>query len=67
MFALVLPTPQLKQEFLEMVADFEAAGELRFDNAVRLIHSDFDAYLHRLRQHENGIGLQPGFVPQTTY
>jgi predicted acetyltransferase len=67
MYALILPTPNLKPEFLELVADFEAAGETHFEDAVELIHSDFDGYLHRLRQHENGIGLQPGYVPQTTY
>jgi predicted acetyltransferase len=67
MFALILPTPQLKQEFLEMVADFEAAGETRFADSASLIHSDFDAYLHGLRQNEAGLALQPGLVPQTTY
>jgi predicted acetyltransferase len=67
MFALILPTPQLKQEFFEMVADFESAGETRFADSVSLIHSDFDAYLHGLRQNEAGLGLQPGLVPQTTY
>jgi predicted acetyltransferase len=67
MYALILPTPALKNEFLEMVADFEAANEDCFADTARAISSDFDAYLHKLRQHENGLGLKPGYVPQTTY
>jgi predicted acetyltransferase len=67
MYALILPTPALKNEFLELVAEFEVAGEVRFVENTEIIRSDFDAYLQELRQYENGIGLLPGAVPQTTY
>jgi predicted acetyltransferase len=67
MYALILPSPQLKDEFLELVADFEEAGEPRFAETADKIRSDFTGYLEELRQQEIGIGLQPGYVPSTTY
>ena len=67
MYALILPTPLLKNEVLDLVAEYEAAGESRIAEKSEMIHADFDGYIEELRQIELGLGLQPGHVPSTTY
>jgi predicted acetyltransferase len=53
--------------YLDMVDEFIAAGEGYPYNNIPLAREDFAAYMHELDEEEQGIGLPPGIVPQTTY
>ncbi len=65
---LVVPSPDLKDAFLAMVADFQAAGELdRLGRAAALAPEDFDAFLRLLADRARGVNLPIGFVPEDTY
>ncbi len=65
---LIAPTLALKDAFLEMVADFEAAGERqRLGRAIALATQDFAAYLQLLDDWQRGVNLPLGFVPQDLY
>ncbi len=59
--------PAHRDAYLAMVDEFEAAGEGYPYNNIPLARSDFDAYVRELDDEEQGIGLPPGIVPQTTY
>jgi len=65
--ALVKITPDLAAAYLEMVAEFEAAGEGYPFNDAELARRDFAAFADDLRNESLGVGLPPGVVPQTTY
>ena len=43
------------------------AGEKRFQNDRDLIENNFPAYIRRLDEAARDIGLQPGYVPCTTF
>lgn len=60
-------TERLGKPYVEMVDEFEAAGEGYPYNNVPLARSDFAAFLRELEEEKEGIGLPPGIVPQTTY
>jgi predicted acetyltransferase len=60
-------TPELAAAYLDMVDEFEAAGEGYGWNDVELAHRDFAAFVDDLRNESLGIGLPPDIVPQTTY
>jgi predicted acetyltransferase len=65
--ALVEVTLALAGAYLDMVDEFEAAGEGYPFNDVGLARRDFAAFVDDLRNEALGIGLPPGIVPQTTY
>jgi len=60
-------TPELAAAYLDMVDEFEAAGEGYGWNDVELARRDFAAFVDDLRNESLGIGLPPDIVPQTTY
>ena len=60
-------TPELAAAYLNMVDEFEAAGEGYGWNDVELARRDFAAFVDDLRNESLGIGLPPDIVPQTTY
>ncbi|HEY1388470.1 MAG TPA: GNAT family N-acetyltransferase [Ktedonobacterales bacterium] len=60
-------TPELAAAYLDMVDEFEAAGEGYGWNDVGLARRDFAAFVNDLRNESLGIGLPPDIVPQTTY
>lgn len=69
---LVQPSIAFEAEYLSMAAEFWAkeswvAGEKRFQNDRDLIENNFPAYIRRLDEAARDIGLQPGFVPCTTF
>jgi predicted acetyltransferase len=65
---LVVPSPDLKDAFLAMVADFEAASEVdRLSRATARALEDFDAFLHLLADRARGVNLPVGFVPEGVY
>lgn len=65
--ALVEVTPDLVAAYLEMVEEFEAAGEGYPFNDAELARRDFAAFADDLRNESLGVGLPPGVIPQTTY
>jgi predicted acetyltransferase len=65
---LVTPSLALRDAYIEMVADFEAAGELhRLGRATPLALQDFAAFLCRLEDFSRGANLPTNLVPQDTY
>ncbi|HEY7339530.1 MAG TPA: GNAT family N-acetyltransferase [Ktedonobacterales bacterium] len=60
-------TPELAAAYLDMVNEFEAAGEGYGWNDIELARRDFAAFVNDLRNEALGIGLPPDIVPQTTY
>lgn len=65
--ALVEVTPDLEAAYLDMMGEFEAAGEGYPFNDAELAHRDFAAFASDLRDESLGVGLPPGVVAQTTY
>jgi len=65
-FALVEPEPRHRRAFLAMLDDYRRAGEERYGNLRNLTPLRFRAYIQKLRDASQGIGLQPGWVPYTT-
>lgn len=59
--------PAHRDAYLAMVDEFLTAGESYPFNNIDLARTDFDAYVRELDDEEQGIGLPPGIVPQTTY
>jgi predicted acetyltransferase len=62
---LLEPDGSWKEAFLAQVADFERAGEQYAH--FRRAKQDFEAFVDRLRQDAQGIGLPEGIVPMTSY
>ncbi|QLE57922.1 GNAT family N-acetyltransferase [Nostoc sp. TCL26-01] len=69
MLELITPTYNLHLEFLDLVAEYQQAGEFRmFDqNNLTLIQEDFSTYIQYLENNSQGINLKPGFVPATNF
>jgi predicted acetyltransferase len=66
---LTLVTPNVAhwEAFLAMAEDYCQAGEDRYLHQRDLSESGFAAYVRRLKNAAKGIGLRPGWVPQTTF
>ncbi len=69
---LVQPSIAFEAEYLSLAAEFWAkeswiAGEKRFQNDRDLIENNFPAYIRRLDEAARDIGLQPSYVPCTTF
>jgi predicted acetyltransferase len=62
-YRLVTPDVRYRETFLTMVEDYHRAGEERFYD----VGDDFAAYVQRLQKAACGVGLQPGWVPFTTF
>lgn len=60
---LVELSAKLKPQFLEMAADYQSAGENRYDADVE----DFDASLERLEMYASGVNLPAGHVPSSEF
>ncbi|MBN1247935.1 MAG: GNAT family N-acetyltransferase [Anaerolineae bacterium] len=67
LLALVKPAPAYQSAFWAMVADYRAAGEMRYQALVDFFRRDFEGYLRHLRNMSRGVGLKPGMVPYTVY
>ncbi|HEX8248159.1 MAG TPA: GNAT family N-acetyltransferase [Pyrinomonadaceae bacterium] len=60
---LVELSAKLKPQFLEMAADYQSAGENRYDAGVK----DFDAYLERSAMFASGVDLPADRVPSREF
>ena len=60
---LIVPTEELRSEFLAMAEEYLAAGEDRYKSALE----DFPAYLRSLSDGLRGIGLPLGRVSYSTF
>ena len=64
---LVTPDVKYRAAFLAMAEDFCRAGENRYLHLRNASEAEFAAYVRRLKNAAKGIGLRPGWVPQTTF
>lgn len=64
---LVKPVVTFRAAMLSMIDEYKAAGEDLYQGVVDLAWRDFSAYVRQLEEMDQGIGLLPGWVPQTTY
>ncbi len=64
---LVSPSVKYRDAFLEMVAEYNRLGERRYADLGFQLMTDFEAYVRKLVEEGQGIGLSPGYVPQTTF
>jgi len=64
---LVEPTIALELSFCSLVEGYRAAGEERYQDIPELAGAGFEAYVRRLEEESQGVGLPPGYVPQTTF
>jgi len=64
---LVTLAPEYREMFLEMIADFQSAGETRYDVVKEKVLADFPAYLERLDKNARGEDLPEDFSPDIVY
>ncbi len=64
---LVEPTVALEESFLSMVEEYRLAGEERYQHIEEIERGDFATYVRRLQEQAAGVGLQPGYVPASTF
>ena len=60
-------SPAHEAAYLDMVADFERAGEGYGWNDAETARADFAAFVRDLAREARGEGLPPGICAQTTY
>jgi predicted acetyltransferase len=60
---LIELSAKLKPQFLELAADYQSAGENRYDADVE----DFDALLARTALYASGVNLPAGHVPSSEF
>ncbi len=64
---LVKPTAELSRSHTEFVAEFKSAGEELVPWVLDEVGNDFSSYLSWLENQSRGIGLNEGFVPNSTF
>lgn len=64
---LVEPSKKYKDNFIQMVQDYDKYGEIEKFNMYKEALEDFDSYITSLIDNSNGIGLLEGWVPCSTY
>ncbi len=65
--ALIDPTGELEASFRSMAAEYADAGEDRYQDIPALGRGDFPGYVRKLQGHADGIDLESGWVPWSTY
>lgn len=66
-FKLIEPTPELKETFIAMAAEYQSLGEKRYAELLPQLEHDFAGYVQRLEMDAAGIDLPEGYVPQSTF
>jgi len=67
MVSLIKSTIDLKLAYLSFYEEWKATGEEMIPWVIGKDPSDFQAMIQSLLDAEQGIGLQPGWVPDSTY
>ncbi len=65
--ALVSPSPSLRESYRELVEEFAKFGDKLVPFTLSFPNEDFSAFLQKLEDCSNGIGLPDGFVAHSTY
>ena len=64
---LVLPTFELQNQYLEMLADWQSTGEKLIPFVLKFDPSDFEALIKQLEDYRLGVNLPQGYVPGSTF
>lgn len=64
---LIKPTLSLKDEYLSFYKEWRDSGEEMIPWVISKDPSDFQALLMEISNHEKGIGLPEGWVPDSTF
>lgn len=64
---LQAPSGDLRDSYRGLIAELDAAGEMRIPFPLSFPFEDFAALLMKLEEAAKGIGLPDGFVPHSTY
>ncbi len=64
---LVVPSVIYRDSFKAMVAEYANSGSERYTDLSTELEADFEGFLRKLEQETQGLGLLPGYVPQTTF
>lgn len=65
--ALTEPHSYMHAAFMDMAADFSAAGETRYEDFLTISLARFSTYIANLQKSARGQDLVPGHVPQSTF
>jgi len=63
---LVEPSKEFESSYRSLVAEFLARGETLIPFCLQYDATDFQAYLRRVRDDAQGIGLPDGYIPAST-
>ena len=63
---LIKPTADLKEAYLDMLAEWRASGEELVPWTLNLDPGDFDHLVDTLNAYNKGLNLPAGFVPSTS-
>lgn len=66
-YILVEPDASYRDAFLDMIDDYAAHGDERYQDIRYLVTHNFEAYVQGLIKYSQGVNLIPGHVPQTSY
>jgi predicted acetyltransferase len=64
---LVKPSVEYREEYLEMLAEWQETGEQMIPWVLNEDPSDFEAMVAKFEDQSNGFGLQEGHVPASTF
>jgi predicted acetyltransferase len=64
---LVTPTVDLKDEYLEMLDQWQKSGEKFVPWVLNFDPSDFHSMVQNFENFSKGIGIEDGFVKHSTY
>lgn len=64
---LVLPAIEFKDSYLSYMEEFKNAGEELIPFPLEFSYADFEKMVNRLERYSQGIGLDEGLVPHTTF
>lgn len=64
---LIEPSKKYKDEFAQMVQDYEKHGEIEYFEMYKSGLEDFNKYVQKLIDNSRGIGLREGWVPCSTF
>lgn len=64
---LTKPTIELKDEYLDMIEEWEQSGEKKVPGVLNEYSKDFEAMVSKFEDNSRGIGIKEGYVPYSTY